>query len=383
MFSHTSLSYKKAARILTVVCGLLFSVFSFVYLYMFQNDTVEALHHSLSQGKTHYEPLAGAIIITIVLLIFRWGINGLMGLKGPVRALSYFPSCLLLGVLTDVERNVFHGGSIADKWIWLLPLLLLIYVGVTFTLRRVFRLWLNREGSVWGLANSNLAILTLLCLMTVCIGNSDVNFHHELAIEKAIRNKDYAEARMVGVKSLEATRTLTALRAYALSLEGTMGEHLFEYPQYYGAEGLLFAPRSQETLQLNADSLYAYLGAAPSATEKPVDYLSRICRNETGKYTALDYYLSALLLDKQLDRFVSEVKTYCFEQDTLPRYYREAMLLYRHTRPDYAEEGQDTLMMQRLDDYLSRQKEFASSQEAKNFMRREYGDTYWWYYHYQ
>lgn len=383
MVSHLNLSYKKAARILTVVCGLLFSVFSFLYLYMFQADVIEALHHSLSQGKTHYEPLAGAIIITMVLLIFRWGINGLMGLKGPVRALSYFPSCLLLGVLTDVERNVFHGGSIAGKWVWLLPLLLLIYVGVTFTLRRVFRLWLNREGSVWGLVNSNLAILTLLCLMTVCIGNSDVNFHHELAVEKAIRNKDYAEARMVGVKSLETTRTLTTLRAYALSLEGTMGEHMFEYPQYYGADGLLFAPRSQETLCLNADSLYAYLGAAPGVTEKPVDYLSRICRNETGKYTALDYYLSALLLDKQLDRFASEVKTYCFEQDTLPRYYREAMLLYQHTHPDSTAEKKDTLAMQRLDEYLSRQKEFSSPQEAKNLMRREYGDTYWWYYHYQ
>lgn len=383
MATRINLSYKKAARILTVVCGLLFSAFSFVYLYMFQADVIEALHHSLSHGKTHYEPLAGAVIITVVLLIFRWGINGLMGLKGPVRTLSYFPSCLLLGVLTDVERNVFQGGSIAGKWIWLLPLLLLIYVGVTFTLRRVFRLWLNREGSLWELANSNLAILTLLCLMTVCIGNSDVNFHHELAVEKAIRHKNYAEARMVGAKSLETTRTLTALRAYALSLEGTMGEHLFEYPQYYGADGLLFAPRSQETLCLNADSLYAYLGAAPIITEKPVDYLSRICRNESGKYTALDYYLCALLLDKQLDRFASEVKTYCFEQDTLPRYYREAMLLYQHIHPDFAAEKKDTLAMQRLDEYLSRQKEFSSPQEAKNFMRREYGDTYWWYYHYQ
>lgn len=383
MSSNNSLSYQRAARILTIACGLLFSVFSFVYLFVLQKDVVGALHYSLSQGKTHYSPLVGAIIITMVLLIFRWGINGLMGLKGPVRALSYFPSCLLLGVLTDVDRSIFHGGSIEDKWLWLLPLLLLIYVGVVYTLRRVFRVWLNQEGTILGLINSNLAILTLLCLMTVSIGNTNVNFHHELAIEQAIRNRDYQAARMVGVKSLETTRTLTVLRAYAMSQEGTMGEHLFEYPQNYAGEGLLFEPHSQETLRFNADSLYAYLGASPHTIEKPVDFLDRICREEVGKHTALDYYMSALLLDKKLDKFVSAVDTYCFEQDTLPRYYREALVLYKQVRPEYSKEIKDTLMMQRLEQFLARQKEFSSSIEEKNRMRREFGDTYWWYYRYQ
>lgn len=83
--------------------------------------------------------------------------------------------------------------------------------------------WLNQEGSILGLINSNLAILTLLCLMTVGIGNTNVNFHHELAVEQAIRNHHYEAARMIGAKSLETTRTLTVLRAYAMSLEGTMG----------------------------------------------------------------------------------------------------------------------------------------------------------------
>ena len=165
MSSNTNLSYKRAVRILTGACGLLFSAFSFIYLYLFQGDVLGALHYSLSQGKTHYSPLAGAIIITLVLLIFRWGINGLLGLKGSVRSLSYFPS-------------LYHGGNFADKWLWLLPLLLIMYVGVVFVLRRIFRHWLDHESSVIGLINSNLAILLILCLMTACIGNSDINFHH-------------------------------------------------------------------------------------------------------------------------------------------------------------------------------------------------------------
>lgn len=158
---------------------------------------------------------------------------------------------------------------------------------------------------------------------------------------------------------------------------------MFEYPQYYGAEGLLFAPHSQETLRLNADSLYAHLGVRPHVAEETVDFLARICRDEIGRHTALNYYMSALLLDKKLDKFVSAVDMYCFEQDTLPRYYREALVLYKRTHPGYGREVKDTLMVRRLDEFLNRQKEFSSPVEEKNRMRREYGDTYWWYYRYQ
>lgn len=79
----------------------------------------------------------------------------------------------------------------------------------------------------------------------------------------------------------------------------------------------MFAPHSQETLRLNADSLYAHLGVRPHVAEETVDFLARICRDEIGRHTALNYYMSALLLDKKLDKFVSAVDMYCFEQDTL------------------------------------------------------------------
>ena len=48
----TNIHKRRTARILTVVCGLLFSAFSFVYLAFFQKEVLEALHYSLAQGKT-------------------------------------------------------------------------------------------------------------------------------------------------------------------------------------------------------------------------------------------------------------------------------------------------------------------------------------------
>lgn len=73
MSEFISETYKRAARIQTVVCGFLFSVFSVVYLYVFQRDVLEALHFSLAHGKTSFAPLASALIITLVLLLLRWG----------------------------------------------------------------------------------------------------------------------------------------------------------------------------------------------------------------------------------------------------------------------------------------------------------------------
>ena len=86
---------RRTARIISVACGLLFSVFSVVYLSVLQKDVMEALHYSLAQGKTVYASLTSAVVITLVLLLFRWGVNVLVGLKGVFKALSYFPVFLL------------------------------------------------------------------------------------------------------------------------------------------------------------------------------------------------------------------------------------------------------------------------------------------------
>ena len=71
MNEYAHIIYQKTARILTVGCGLLFAIFSFVYLYVFQRDSLEALHYSLAQGRTHFAPMASALVITLILILLR------------------------------------------------------------------------------------------------------------------------------------------------------------------------------------------------------------------------------------------------------------------------------------------------------------------------
>ena len=378
-----NINRRRTARIIAVASGLLFSTFSIVYLSFFQKEVMEALHYSFAQGKTVYAPWVSAALVTVVLLVLRWGINGLVGLKGPLKALSYFPSCLLLGVLTDVGHGVYHGEGIASVWEWLLPLVLVLYVGFGWLLARAARLWLNPELENSLVVNSNLFILLMLCFMTVSIGNSDVHFHHELQMEEALRRQDYEKARQVGEKSMDPSRNLTALRAYAMSREGTMGEYLFQYPQLYGAAGLLMGTSNDKALRLNADSLYVYLGDTPALGEPALTFFRRICEEESGNYTTMDYYLSALLLEKKLDEFVKAIDELYPTEAPLPRYYKEAFFLYNRMFSDDYLWVVDEDMNKRWEEYTNRQKELFGQCGEGNYMRREFGDTYWWYYQYK
>ena len=374
---------RRTARIIAVASGLLFSAFSFTYLSVFQKDVMEALHYSLAQGKTVYAPWMSAVLIKVVLLVLRWAVNALVGLKGPLKALSYFPSCLLLGVLTDVGHNVYHGGGISDTWGWMLPLCLVLYGVLGWLLARAARLWLNPEmPDIW-VVNSNFMTLLMLCFMTIDIGNTNVHFHHELQVEEALRKQDYGRALQVAEKTMDPSRNLTALRAYAMSRQGTMGEDLFRYPQLYGAAGLLMGTSDEKALRLNADSLSVYLGAKPALGEPALTFFRRICEEESGNYTTLDYYLSALLLEKKLDEFVRAFDELYTVRDSIPYYYRQALFLDSKMHPSAATDSADVALEELWGKYLQKQQELSGQRGEANYMRREFGDTYWWYYQYK
>lgn len=374
---------RRTARIISVACGLLFSVFSVVYLSVLQKDVMEALHYSLAQGKTVYASLTSAVVITLVLLLFRWGVNVLVGLKGVFKALSYFPVFLLLGILTDVGYEVYSGEGISPQWMWLFPVLLLVYVLLGLVLRKL-ACWIEGsdikpEVSVC----SNLFVLVMLCFLTVGMGNTNIHFHHELQIEKALRKQDFEAARRVGLKSMDPSRNLTALRAYALSREGTMGEYLFQYPQLYGAGGLLIGASDDKVLLMDADSLYVYLGERPGLGEPVLDFFRRISKEETGNYTTLDYYLCALLLEKKLDEFVDEFeRSYTGRDSIIPYYYRQALFLYDKMQGKTVSEGSDKVMEELWSKYMAMKMELSGQTGEGNLMRRLYGNTYWWYYQY-
>ena len=379
MSERNEMNQRRTARILMVACGLLFSVFCFVYVFSFQKHLLEALHFYLSEGKTQFSPVFTATFITTTLLIVRWGINRVLKLKGVLHTWTYFPSCLLLGILTDIGYSVYVDGGMNGIWLWLLPLVLILYVLVSCLLKRLlgFSMEVQKPGTV---VNVNLVILLFLCLMSVCMGNTDMYFHQELAMESAIRKGDYQQAYRVGENVKAPTRTMTALRAYALSREQKLGEELFAYTQPYRAEGLRFDVTNERTLRMNNDSLSAYWGDIPQKDEKAVDFFARLCKEETGSYKVLDYYLSALLLDRQLHTFVRDYEAMYSVEDSVPVHYREALFLYEKLFSSSHIEQTDSILEKRWQRYEQLKQLKSDRTEELPDLQREFGNTYWWYY---
>ena len=102
------------SRFIRIVCAVLFCLFSFCYLYFFQADVMTIVQHLASGGQTFYNPLLGAVLITITLKLLQVGISSWTKLSKRGYALTYFPSFLLLtdqplqGLLWAVGCGLLH-----------------------------------------------------------------------------------------------------------------------------------------------------------------------------------------------------------------------------------------------------------------------------------
>ena len=79
-----------------------------------------------TNGQTHYVPWLGAILITIILQLCQVCVYSLLKLSKRGHAITYFPSVLLLTVLTSIRANstTINFGN----WIWVAPVLLYLFI---------------------------------------------------------------------------------------------------------------------------------------------------------------------------------------------------------------------------------------------------------------
>jgi hypothetical protein len=215
------------------------------------------------------------------------------------------------------------------------------------------------------------------------VSNDDTVFHYRMRAEKHILNKEYDEVLNVGKKSLECDSSLTMLRAYALSQKNLLGERLFTYPLCGGAAALLPDNQNVRALLLDTKDVFLHIGRPVRQPMKPLDYLLFMTESEYGKKAAADYLLCGFLLEKRLDLFVKHLKKhYELSEETLPRHYREALILYNHHNKNLAVPIKDNVLETDYQDFRSLMKQISNTIECKNKARDVYGNTYWYYYHF-
>ena len=379
-YHHTTRNESTVA--IKAMCALVFVVFSFLWLYFFQADVLYITQHALSGGQTQYNRLWGAVLITLVLGLLQVGVFSLTRLNKSVHALTWFPSMLLLAVLTSANQDIDLHFTFGP-WLWLFPLLIVVWGACVWMARNVQsyelpapsglfsrRMWINM-----------LTMTTMICGVALC-ANTNAVFHFRTHAEVAMLHGDDAEALRVGERSHETDANLMMLRMYALSRQGQLGERLFAYPLVSSSKAMLPTTPATRFMIYPADSLYHHIGAIPRHDMQPMTYLQAVLRHGHAKPAAVDYLLCGYLIDRDLDSFAREISHYYTINDSLPRYYREALVLYTHQRNNPVLVYHDPVLDVDYKDLRKLEAEYPSADERKGRVMEKYADSYWCYYGY-
>lgn len=366
---------------------LLFALFSFFYLYCMQPDLLACFQYILSDGLTSYSPLVGGLIITVLLVLVGELLAYAWALPMPYVALSYFPSALILAGITlgmPAADGIHIPGEVLA---WCVVVLLLGGVGV-FLLRKYASFLVQgnyRFTDMW----PNVVVLFLFFLFVGGTGNTEETLHDQLKAERLLCREDYRGLVKWRASASHATETCQAIRALALAREHRLGEELFRGPRIAGAASLLV----DEDDFLLCDSLeykfYALWGAKPGehVRQKPDLFFKMILErnlcDSLDRADIADLYLSSLLLDRKLDRFASEVTAYYPLNDSLPRHYREALVLYKRIRTSPVCVLHDESLEENYNDYLEMSRAQEPAEARRNALQRAFGRTYWFYYNYR
>lgn len=365
-----------------VMCAILFVAFSFLWLYFFQADLLTVAQNILSSGHTHYDRTIGALLITAVLWLLQLWFARMVKLTNACYALSYFPSMFLLAVLSSVNVN---DSRILSVTAWPLTAIVLLLMGGGAVLAAAKVKIVDRRHAIGLLSRHtwiNLLIMALMIVAVAATGNTNAVYQYRLRAETALKAGNYDEALSVGSRSLETDGYLMMLRMYAMSRKGVLGEQLFKYPLIASSDNILPTDNKAGMLYYPVDSLYRHLGAIPRHEMNPMDYLKTLFSTGKAKRPAADYLLCGYLIDKDLDSFAADIERFYTVNDSLPRYYREALVLYTHLRSHPVIVYHDAVLDVDYEDMQKQKSMYATQDEQRSRMIDTYADSYWFYYEY-
>ena len=365
------------------MCAILFLVFTFSYLFYYQADILAVGQHVLSKGQTRYDRTIGALLITTILYMVQLVVLAITKLSKRSHALTYFPSLLILTIITDISPDIdihFSFGS----WVWLFPLILIIYGGIVWMLRQIqpYEPDTNSIGLLSRMMWLNvMAIITMFVFVGVISSRHEI-FHYRMHAEQCLLRNDYDGVLNTGAHCGDADMSLTMMRAYALSQKGELGEKLFEYPIVGGSRVLLPDSVNVKLLMYPEAKLYNYIGIYLIQRMSTIKYLNFIINHNIYKKPAVDYLLCGYLLDKNLDAFVKNIGKYYKVNSKLPKHYREALTLYTHLRSNPILVYHSNVMDADYQDYQDMERNNPDKTLRKNDLHESYGNTYWYYYQY-
>ena len=367
-----------------LMCAIVFLLFSVGWLYFFQAEELAMTQHVLSGGVTHYNPILGTIIITGGLLALQLIVYSFIRLRRRTHALTYLPSMLILAMLTNVSLQVDDNTAHTSLW-WLYVIVMVVWL-ILVVLARLYQ-EVEEDDSFHLFSRPmwiNMLLMALMMIGVAWIGNTDAVFHYRMKAEDKLLKGDFDGALEIGKLSLESDENLTMIRMYALARKDSLGDCLFKYPISGNSSQILPSDSLTRMMMYPTDSIYRFLGARPARRMPPVHYLEILQRRDSVPSKAVtDYLLCSYLIDRNLDRFASDISKYYVVNDSLPRHYREALILYTHLRSQPAIVYHESVMDEDYSNLQELEKQYPDYMERKGKVEDLYRGTYWYYYDYE
>ena len=385
-------------------CAIVFMLFSFLWLYGFEADVLAAFQHVVSEGRTEYHPLLGAVLITIVLQALQLLVHALLRLTNRGHALTYFPSMLALALISAINTDIRQSYVWGFWWI-LVPLMLAGWAGVCMVVRYIQNVEPDKNLKVFFSRPMwiNMLVLSVMMMIVAAVSNTNAVFHYRMKAETCLLRGDYEGALDAGWESLESDADLQMIRMYAMAQRGELGQRLFHYPIVGGSNMMLPTSGATSFVRYPVDSLYRALGARPARKMLPTTYLKALARRAAltadslgdggratgGQSEAMirDYVLCGLLIDRQLDAFVDQLRVSyvsgdSLDTESLPQHYREALTLYNHLRRHPALVYRNPVMEEDFQNLQELERKYPDATERQGKVEDLYGLTYYYYYYY-
>lgn len=383
--SYRNRRRNERAITLRVVCAFAFLLFTFFWLYFFQGDILAVAQHELSGGKTHYNRTIGAIIVTVVLFGLHLLVFVLTRLTRRTHALTYLPSMLLLAFVSSISVPFCWGA-----WLWAAPLVLLLWGGAVWLSKQLLPIGeamenRNRLQLFSRVTWINMLQLAFMMIGVAAVSNTNAVQHFRAHVEVALMEDNVDEALRTGSCSLETDESLTMLRIFALSQKGQLADHLFEYTISGTSADMLPMKGSKGQLMLMTDTLlWQHFGVSPDSMMSThlsvAQYLDSLECDTLATPAWRDYKLMGQLIDRRLDTFVVCLpRYYKMEADSLPRHYREALVLYQQA-VDTSFIYSDSLMLSSWYDFHINDSIYPKVTERRIRTEGQFRGTYWYYY---
>ncbi len=325
------------------LCISLFWTFVFCFLFFLEKHFISHVIGSSVGAYGSYMVYAVIVVWMSLLWLVQRIAGGMEILNGHPFTARYVPCFFLLPLMGFVVPKV-NGLFVA----FTLSAILVWYVCL-----RVIQ-W---KRAIMSGPCGNMTILLLGMVYVAVTANANDVQLYQVRMSAFLNEGNYEAALAVGKKSLATDGNLTNMRAFALNCRQSLGESLFEYA----------LPEGQIALN-------PHFKAGGIKDAKP------------SLASLRDYEWCELLLRKNLDAFVQRVKLAVDSGETstekMPKHFREALILYNHLQLNPEWKYTDAPTEQSFRDYMEIYHREKSQNARSNLLRKLYGGTYWWYYHF-